>query len=80
MQANVSIFRMPKRLRYRGKNLKAEGAPQLDRRCVGFDDRIELHRPVTIRACLFKDTLAESAACALPTPRRIDHKAGIGNV
>jgi len=71
MQANVSIFRMPKRLRYRGKNLKAEGAPQLDRRCVGFDDRIELHRPVTIRACLFKDTLAESAACALPTPRRM---------
>jgi hypothetical protein len=80
METDVSICRVPKRLRYRGKNLKAEGAPQLDRRFIGFDDRIELHRPVTIRACLFKDTLAQSPAGALPTPQRMDHKAGIGNV
>ena len=80
MEANVSVCRVTKRLRHRGKDLKAEGAPQPDSRCIGFDDRIELHRPVAVRACLFKDTAAQSPAYALTAPCRMDNKAGIGNV
>src|SRR5438045_9607053 len=71
---------MMKRLRHRGKDLKAEGAPQPDRRRIRFDNRIELHRPVAVCACLFKDMAAQSPACALTTPRRLDDKAGIGDM
>src|SRR5215475_1691744 len=80
VEANVSVYRVAKRLRHRGEDLKAERAPQPDRRCIGFDDRIELHRPVAVRACLFKDAAAQSPACALAAPRRIDDKTGIGHV
>jgi hypothetical protein len=80
MEANVSVRRVTKRLRHRGKDLKAEGAPQPNRRLIGFDDRIELHRPVAVRACLIKDMAAQGAAYALAAPCRMDDKAGIGNV
>ena len=80
MEANVSVCWMTKCLRHRGKDLKAEGAPQPNRRRIGFDNRIELHRPVSVRACLFKDTPAQSSARALTAPRGMDDKAGIGNV
>lgn len=46
---------MTKRLWHCGKDLKAKGAPQIDRGCIGFDYRIELHGPVTVCACLLKD-------------------------
>jgi 3-keto-L-gulonate-6-phosphate decarboxylase len=49
MEANVSVGRVTKCLWHRGRDLKAERAPQPDRRCIGFDNRIELHRPVAIR-------------------------------
>ena len=78
MEANVSVRRVTKRLRHRGKDLKAEGAPQPNRRLIGFDDRIELHRPVAVRACLVKDMAAQGAAYALAAPCRMDDKAGIG--
>jgi hypothetical protein len=80
VESNVSVKRVTKRLRHRGKDLKAERAPQPDRRRIGFDNRIELHRPVAVCACLFKDMPAQSSACALTTPRRLDDKAGIGNM
>ena len=80
MEANVSVCWMTKCLRHRGKDLKAEGAPQPNRRRIGFHNRIELHRPVAVRACLFKDTPAQSPARALTAPRGMDDKAGIGNV
>lgn len=80
MEANVSICRVTKRLRHRGKDLKAEGAPQPNRWSIGFDDRIELHCPVAVCACLFKDTLAQRPADPLAAPRRMYNKAGIGNV
>jgi hypothetical protein len=80
MEANVSVCRVMKRLRHCGKDLKAEGAPQPDRRRIGFDNRIELHRPVAVCACLVKDMPAQSPACALTAPRRMDNKAGIGDV
>jgi hypothetical protein len=80
MQANVSVCRVKKRLRHRGKDLKAEGTPQPDRGCIGFDNRIELHRPVAVCASLFKDMSAQSPAYTLTAPRWMDNKAGIGNV
>jgi hypothetical protein len=80
MEANVSICWVTKRLRHSGKDLKPEGAPQPDRWCISFDDRIELHRPVAVHACLFKDMVAQCAAYALAASRRMDDKARIGNV
>jgi hypothetical protein len=80
MEADVSVCRVLKGLRHRGKDLKAERAPQPDRRRIGFDNRIELHRPVAVCACLVKDMPAQSPACALTAPGRMDNKAGIGNV
>ena len=68
VEANVSVCRMTKRLRHRGKDLKAEGAPQPDRRGVGFDDRIELHRPIAVRARLVEDVAAQSTARTLTAP------------
>jgi hypothetical protein len=55
MKANVSMYWMTKPLRHSGKDLKAERAPQANRRRIGFDHRIELHRPVTVVTCLVKD-------------------------
>jgi hypothetical protein len=80
MQANVSVRRMTKRLRHCGKDLKAERAPQPDRRCIGFDYGIELHGPVTVCACLFQDMTAQSPACAHVAPRRVHDESGIGDV
>ena len=80
MEANVSVCGVTKRLRHCGKDLKAEGAPQPNRRSIGFDDRIELHRPVAVCAGLFKDMAAQSPADPLAAPRRMHNKAGIGNV
>ena len=80
MEANVSVCRVTKCLRHRGKDLKAERAPQPNRRRIGFDNRIELHRPVAVCMCLFKDMPAQSPAYALTAPRRMDDKAGIGHV
>jgi hypothetical protein len=80
MKTNVSIRRMTKRLRHRGKYLKAERSPQPDRRCIGFDYRIELHSPVTVCACLFQNIAAESQAYALAAARRVDNESGIGDV
>jgi hypothetical protein len=58
MEANVSVFRVTKRLGHRGKDMEAEGALQPSRRSLGFDDRIELHRAVAVCARLFKDMAA----------------------
>jgi hypothetical protein len=80
MEANVSVCRVTKRLRHRGENLKAEGTPQPDRRCIGFDNRIELHRPIAVCACLLKDTAAQSPAYTLAAPRGMDNKAGVRNM
>ena|SRR6185437_7219290 len=80
MEADVSVRRVLKGLRHRGKDLEAERAPQPDRRRIGFDNRIELHRPVAVCTCLVKDMLAQSPACALAAPGRMDNKTGIGNV
>jgi hypothetical protein len=80
MKANVSVLRMAKRLRHRGKHLKAERAPQPDRRCIGYDYRVELHSAVTIRACLCKDITTKSPAYALVAPSRMDNESGIGDV
>ena len=80
VEAHVSVCRVTKSLRHRGKDLKAEGAPQLDSRCIGFDDRIELHRPVTIRARLVQDTAAQGPAYALAAARRMNNKPGVGHV
>jgi len=80
METNVSVCRVTKRLRYRGEDLKAERAPQPNCRCVGLDDRIELHGPVAVRSCLLKDMPAQRPADALAPPRRIDNKTGIGHV
>ena len=80
MEANVSVCRVTERLRHRGENFKAEGAPQPDRRRIGLDNRIELHRPIAICACLLKHTAAQSAARALAAPRRMDNKTGVGHV
>jgi hypothetical protein len=63
-------------LRHGGKDLEAEGAPQPDRRRIGFDNRIELHRPVAVCACLVQDMPTQSTACALAAPRRMDHEPG----
>ena len=52
MEADVSVRRVLKGLRHRGKDLEAERAPQPDRRRIGFDNRIELHRPVAVCTCL----------------------------
>src|ERR1039458_3332477 len=79
MKTNVSIRRMTKRLRHRGKYLKAERSPQPDRRCIGFDYRIELHSPVTVCACLFQNIAADSQAYALAAARRVDNESGIGD-
>jgi hypothetical protein len=80
MEAHVSVCRVVKRLWHGGKNLKAEGAPQLNGCGIRFDDRIELHRPVAICACLVQNMAAQRPARALPTPGRMDNKASIGNV
>jgi len=80
MEADVSVCRVTKRLWHRGENPEAEGAPQPDRRRIRFDNHIELHRPVTVCACLFKDMAAQSPAYAPATLRRVDNKVGIGNV
>ena len=80
MEANVSVCGVAKRLRHRGKDLKAEGAPQSDRGCIRFNDRIELHRPVAVCACLVKDTAAQSPAYPFAPPRPMNDKAGIGYV
>jgi hypothetical protein len=80
VEANEPVCWVIERLRHRGKDPKAEGAPQPDRRCVGFDDRIELHRPVAVGACLFEDVAAQSPADPLAAPRRVHDKAGIGDV
>ena len=65
VEANVSVCRVAKRLRHRGKYLESEGAPQPDRWRIGFDDRVELHRPVTVCAGLVKDAAAQRPACTL---------------
>jgi hypothetical protein len=80
MEANMSLCRVTKCLRHRGKDLKAERAPQPDRCCIGFEDRIELHRTVAVRACLFKNMAAQRPAHTLATPRRMNNKASIGDV
>lgn len=80
MEANVSVCRVTKRLRHRGENLKAEGAPQANRRCIGLDNRIEQHRPIAICTCLLEDAAAQGAARALTAPRGMDNKTGVGNV
>jgi hypothetical protein len=80
METDVSVYRVTKGFRHSGKDLKSEGAPQPDRRRIGFDNRIELHRPVAVCARPIKDVPAQSPACALTAPRRMDNKAGIGNV
>src|SRR5262249_14692225 len=64
VDADISVYRVTKRLWHGGQDLKAERAPQPDRWRIGFDDRIELHRPVAIGACLVKDMAAQSTACA----------------
>jgi hypothetical protein len=80
VEANVSVYRVTKRLRNRGKDLKAERAPQPDRRRVGFDNRVELHRPIAVRPRLVQDMAAQSTAHTLTAPCRMDDKPGIRNV
>jgi hypothetical protein len=74
------VCRVMKSFRYGGQDLKAEGAPQPDRRCIGFDHRVELHRLVAIRACLVKDVLAEGPADSFTASCRVDDKAGVSDV
>ncbi len=80
MEANISVCWVTECLRHSSKDVKAEGAPQPNRRSIGFDDRIELHRPVAVCACLVKDMAAQSPPDPLAAPRRMHNKAGIGNV
>jgi hypothetical protein len=80
VQANVSVYRVTKRFRNRGKDLKAERAPQPDRRRAGFDNRAELHRPIAVRPGLVQDMVAQSTAHTLTAPCRMDDKPGIRNV
>jgi hypothetical protein len=80
VEANVSVCRVTKRLRNRSKDPKAERAPQPDRRRVGFDNRVELHRSIAVRPRLVQDMAAQSTAHALTAACRVNDKPGIGNV
>ena len=71
---------MMKRLRHCGKDLKAEGAPQSNCRGIGLNDRIELHCPVAVCVCLFKDIAAQCPVGPLAAVCWMHNKAGIGNV
>jgi len=71
---------MTKPLRHCGKDLKAERVPQPDRGRIGFDHRIELHRPVTVCACVIKDMTTKSPSYALAAPGRVDNESGIGDM
>jgi hypothetical protein len=72
--------RMAKSLRHGGEDPKAEGMPQADRRRIGFDYRVELHRPVTVCTCLIKDMSAKGPSCAVAAARRVDDEPGVGDV
>jgi hypothetical protein len=80
MKANISAHRVTKCLRHCGKDLKAERAPQPDRRRIGFDDSIELHSPVPIGPCLLQDPATEGPSYPLTAPRRVDNEPGVGDV
>jgi hypothetical protein len=80
VQANISIRRVEKRLWHGGQDLEAEGLPQLDRRCIGLDHRVELHRPVTVCACPVKDMTAKSPSCAEAAAGRVDNESGVGDM
>lgn len=54
--------------------------PQPDRRCIGLDYGIKLNGPVAVGACLVKNMAAQSPACTLALPRRVDNESGIGDV
>jgi hypothetical protein len=80
VQANISARWVKKCLWHSGQDLEAEGLPQLDRRCIGLDHRVELHRPVTVGACLVKDVTAQSPSCADAAAGRVDNESGVGDM
>jgi hypothetical protein len=80
VKANVSVCRVAKRLRDRGQDLKAERAPQPDRRRVGFDDGVELHGTVAVGPCLIQHLAAQGTADAVAAVCRMDDKPCVGDM